>query len=175
MFKLKQVIFYILLNSSQKRTRRDLTKLVYYCDTAFFQRHATTISGQRYIHLEDCPQAFEFNACLAEMKEEGLLDVELTIFPGIAPNFSLKVGKRDYEFELNREERRIIRKVLRVFPSTVVDESKHYPNLYETYVITPVFSEIKITPQNVNTKIRFYKKKSLLSVSGKIFRVLYEE
>jgi hypothetical protein len=175
MFKLKQVIFYILLNSNQKRSRKDLSKLVYYSDTVFFQRHSTTITGQRYIHLEDSPMAFEFPACIAEMKEEGLLEVQLEIVPGGGPRFGIKIGKKDYDFELFKEERRIIRKVLRAFAGGVVDESRHYPNLYETYVITPVFSEIKITNQTVNTKIHFHKKKSLLSLSGKIFRVLYEE
>ncbi|MCB1178515.1 MAG: DUF4065 domain-containing protein [Leptospiraceae bacterium] len=175
MYKLKQVIYYILLKSGQKRTRSDLAKLVYYSDTVFFQRHSSTISKERYIHLEDCPQAFSFVGAIAEMNEEGLIDIGLDIIPGRMPGFLFSIKNTEYEIELEKEERRIIQKVLKAFPESVVDENRHYPNLYETYVVTPVFSEIKITKDTINTKIHFHKKKSLLSFSGKIFRVFYEE
>ena len=79
------------------------------------------------------------------------------------------------EYTISKEEKRILNKVINAFPGSVVDENKQYPNLYENYVITPMFSEILITKQTVNTKIHILRKKSVLTLSGKIFRVLFEE
>jgi len=63
---------------------------------------------------------------------------------------------------------------LKAFKEGVKNEDKQYPNLYENYVITPIFSEIIFSEKTINTKIHVFKKKSLLNLSGKIFRVLFE-
>jgi hypothetical protein len=174
MEKLKQVIYYILKKTPNGRTRVDLSKLVYYSDTVFFQRHASTITDQKYFHLEDCPMAHDFYPALNALINEGILEVRLQVADGKIGAFSLIV-KSDWPVSLEKEEKRIINKVVLAFPVKVVDENRQYPNLYESYVITPIFSEIPIKPESINTKIHFHKKKSLLSLSGKIFRVLYEE
>lgn len=174
MEKLKQVIYYILKKSPNGRSRVDLSKLVYYSDTVFFQHHASTITGQRYIHLEDCPMACDFYPAINELIREGWIEVRLMVADGKIGAFALHI-KTEKSTELEKENKRIINKVVTAFPGKVVDENRQYPNLYESYVITPVFSEIHIKPETINTKIHFHKKKSLLSFSGKIFRVLYEE
>lgn len=174
MEKLRQVIYYILRKSPIGRSRVDLSKLTYYCDAVYFQHHATTITQETYIHLEDCPQALSFFHALSSLIKERLVEVQLKVENGKIGSFEL-ISKGEVEIHLTREERRIINKVISNFPSKVIDEHRHYPNLYETYVITPVFSEIPLKVESVNTKIHFHKKKSLLSLSGKIFRVIFEE
>lgn len=75
---------------------------------------------------------------------------------------------------LEKEEIRILNKVLKAFKDGVKQEDKQYPNLYENYVITPIYGEIVFSEKTINTKIHIFKKKSLLTLSGKIFRVLFE-
>ncbi|MDX1960848.1 MAG: DUF4065 domain-containing protein [Leptospiraceae bacterium] len=174
MSKLKEVILYILEKSPKGRTRVDLSKLVYYSDTVYFQRHSELITGSRYLHLEDSPQAFGFIEIIAELLELK----EIIIQPKIeqAKMFGFTIHSiAPKPNSLSKEEIRIINKVLNAFPGAIRDENRQYPNLYESYVITPVYEEILISTERVNTKIHFTKKKSLLSLSGKLFRVLFEE
>lgn len=174
MEKLKQVIYYILKKSLKGRTRVDLSKLTYYSDAVYFQHHGTTISQETYLHLEDSPQALSFFHALSSLIKEGFIEVQLKVENGKIGSFEL-FQKKDMPLNLEREEKRIINKVLSNFPDKVTDEHRYYPNLYETYVVSPIFSEIPLKIESVNTKIHFHKKKSLLSLSGKIFRVIFEE
>jgi hypothetical protein len=172
--KLKQVISYLLSESSQGRARLDLSKLLYYSDAVFFQHHGEIITGEKYIHTEDSPQPIHFYESLSELICENIIEVKIDIENSKLGSFRLYSKNINY-LSLNREEKRIINKVLKAFPAKVLDENKQYPNLYENYVITPIFSEIQINKKSVNTKIHILRKKSVLTLSGKIFRVLYEE
>jgi hypothetical protein len=172
--KLKQVISYILSESSQGRSRLDLSKLLYYGDAVFFQHHAEIITGERYIHIEDSPQPFQFYNAISDLVQNDKIEVKISVEAEKVGGFRLH-SKNPMEFTITKEEKRILNKVINAFPGSVVDENKQYPNLYENYVITPMFSEILITKQTVNTKIHILRKKSVLTLSGKIFRVLFEE
>jgi hypothetical protein len=172
--KLMQVISYILSESSQGRSRLDLSKLLYYGDAVFFQHHAEIITGERYIHTEDSPQPFQFYTAIADLVQKDKIEVKISVEAEKVGGFRLH-SKNPIEFSITKEEKRILNKVINAFPGSVVDENKQYPNLYENYVITPMFSEIMITKQTVNTKIHILRKKSVLTLSGKIFRVLFEE
>lgn len=174
MEKLKQVISYILSESSQGRSRLDLSKLLYYGDAVFFQHHAEIITGERYIHIEDSPQPFQFYNAISDLVQNDKIEVKISVEAEKVGGFRLH-SKNPMEFTITKEEKRILNKVINAFPGSVVDENKQYPNLYENYVITPMFSEILITKQTVNTKIHILRKKSVLTLSGKIFRVLFEE
>ncbi|MCB1140858.1 MAG: DUF4065 domain-containing protein [Leptospiraceae bacterium] len=174
MEKLKQVISFILQHSQSGRSRIDLSKLVYYIDSVFFQHYGKTITSERYVHLEDCPQPLRFHEALISLlsnkKAEIRISVQLERMGGFLV-FSLPSEPE----KLDRDEVRICKKVLSVFPGPVRDENLHYPNLYENYVITPIFNEILLNSKTINTKIHVLRKKSLLTLSGKLFRVLYEE
>jgi hypothetical protein len=172
--KLMQVISYILSESSQGRSRLDLSKLLYYGDAVFFQHHAEIITGERYIHIEDSPQPFQFYNAISDLVQNDKIEVKISVEAEKVGGFRLH-SKNPMEFTITKEEKRILNKVINAFPGSVVDENKQYPNLYENYVITPMFSEILITKQTVNTKIHILRKKSVLTLSGKIFRVLFEE
>ena len=174
MEKLMQVISYILSESSQGRSRLDLSKLLYYGDAVFFQHHAEIITGERYIHTEDSPQPFQFYNVISDLLHKDTIEVKISVEAEKVGGFRLH-SKNPMEYTISKEEKRILNKVINAFPGSVVDENKQYPNLYENYVITPMFSEILITKQTVNTKIHILRKKSVLTLSGKIFRVLYEE
>ncbi len=169
-----QVISYILSESSQGRSRLDLSKLLYYGDAVFFQHHAEIITGERYIHIEDSPQPFQFYNAISDLVQNDKIEVKISVEAEKVGGFRLH-SKNPMEFTITKEEKRILNKVINAFPGSVVDENKQYPNLYENYVITPMFSEILITKQTVNTKIHILRKKSVLTLSGKIFRVLFEE
>ncbi len=174
MEKLKQVISYLLSESNAGRSRVDLSKLLYYSDSVFFQHHGEIISGEKYTHIEDSPQPFHFYESLSELIRDNRIEVKIGIENSKLGSFHLFSKNSNFPI-LGREEKRIINKVLKAFPGRVVDENKQYPNLYENYVITPIFSEIQISKNTVNTKIHILRKKSVLTLSGKIFRVLYEE
>ena len=174
MEKLMQVISYILSESSQGRSRLDLSKLLYYGDAVFFQHHAEIITGERYIHTEDSPQPFQFYNAISDLVHKDTIEVNISVEAEKVGGFRLH-SKNPMEYSISKEEKRILNKVINAFPGSVVDENKQYPNLYENYVITPMFSEILITKQTVNTKIHILRKKSVLTLSGKIFRVLFEE
>ncbi|EQA46966.1 PF13274 family protein [Leptospira broomii serovar Hurstbridge str. 5399] len=177
MEKLLEVISFILQRSPSGRNRQELAKLIYLADGVFFQKYAKIITGQKYIHLEDSPYAMELNQALLHLKENRLIDVlpKLTE-TGIAGYLLIWVGPaHEEEIDLNRQEKRILRKVLENFKGKVYDENRVYPNLYENYVITPLFSEIKFNKDTMNTKIHFFKRKTLLNISGKIFKVLFSE
>jgi len=169
-----QVISYILSESSQGRSRLDLSKLLYYGDAVFFQHHAEIITGERYIHIEDSPQPFQFYNAISDLIHKDMIEVKISVEAEKVGGFRLH-SKNPMEYVISKEEKRILNKVINAFPGSVVDENKQYPNLYENYVITPMFSEILITKQTVNTKIHILRKKSVLTLSGKIFRVLFEE
>jgi hypothetical protein len=172
--KLMQVISYILSESSLGRSRLDLSKLLYYGDAVFFQHHAEIITGERYIHIEDSPQPFQFYNAISDLVQKDTIEVKISVEAEKVGGFRLH-SKNPMEYSISKEEKRILNKVINAFPGSVVDENKQYPNLYENYVITPMFSEILITKQTVNTKIHILRKKSVLTLSGKIFRVLFEE
>lgn len=172
MEKLLLVISRILKKSPEGRSRIDVSKLVYYCDGVSFQRHIQTITRQRYIHLETHPEALNFSRAILELNKGGYLEVKLQMSDSMIHGFYMHFLK-DYPGELTREEERLMNKVLIAFKSKVTDESRHYPNLYETYVISPLYSEIPFSAETVNTKVHFLKKKSLLTLSGKIFRVFF--
>lgn len=174
MDKFLQVISYILQESPRGRSRLELAKLLYYGDAVYFQHHGEIITGERYIHTEDSPQPFEFHRALAELSATGKIDVRISVEEGKIGSFRI-FSKENVEVTLSKEEKRILKKVLHAFPGSVTDENKQYPNLYENYVITPIFNEIQINKTSVNTKIHVLRKKSVLTLSGKYFRVLYEE
>ncbi|MCC6274565.1 MAG: DUF4065 domain-containing protein [Leptospiraceae bacterium] len=172
--KLSSVISFILKKSLSGRGRIELSKLLYYCEGVYFQRHSNVITNQKYIHLEDSPYPYLLNETILEMKNEGYLDVQPKLTKNGVGGFLIVLVK-EYDDLLDKEEKRIITKVLEAYKNGVTDESKHYPNLYENYVITPLYSEIAFRTDTINTKIHFFKKKSLLSISGKIFRVLFND
>ena len=174
MEKIKQVISYILSESPRGRSRLELSKLLYYGDAVFFQHHAEIITDERYIHTEDSHQPFHFYPSISELVQENKIEVSVNVEEEKIGCFRI-FSKNSYFPDLNKEQKRILNKVLKAFPGAVVDENKQYPNLYENYVITPVFSEIQINKSTVNTKIHILRKKSVLTLSGKIFRVLFEE
>jgi len=172
MEKLSCVISFILQNSPAGRSRLELSKLAYISDGVYFQHHAAIITAEKYVHLEDCPMPLQLHESLLFLRNEGYIDVKPKL-NGTGVSGFLIYNLKEIGDLLSREEKRIIRKVLEAFRKGVYDESKHYPNIYENYVITPLFSEIKFTTDTINTKIHFLKKKSLLTVSGRIFRVLF--
>ncbi len=172
MEKLKQVISYILSESPTGRSRLDLSKLLYYGDAVYFQHHAQIITGETYIHTEDSPQPSQFLKAVSELVQKNKIEVKVHVEAEKIKGFRL-FQKETEKIDISKEEKRILNKVINAFPNSVVDESKQYPNLYENYVITPMFAEILITTQTVNTKIHILRKKSVLTLSGKIFRVLF--
>ena len=172
MDKLSQVILYILQKKTEGYSRLDIAKLIYYSDGVHFQKHAKIISGQLFIHMEDTPLPVDLDKTIMKMKKEGLIDVKPEIHDGNLKGFLIfSTGKETVS--MIKEERRIIKKVLEAFKRGVYDESKQYPNLYENYVITALYSQIPFSVDTLNTKIHFFKKKSLLELSGKIFRIFF--
>ena len=137
MDKLLSSVYYIIQNFPGKLDRKNLSRLLYYSDGVYFQRHSQMITNEKYIRLEDSPELINLNLAIIHLI-------------------------------------RILNKVLKAFKNGVRDEDKNYPNLYENYVITPIYGEIVFSEKTINTKIHIFKKKSLLSLSGKIFRVLFE-
>lgn len=174
MDKLLQVIYFIVKNQIVSLDRISLAKLIYYSDGVFFQRNQKIITGEKYIHLENSPQPARLNEALLFLVEKSYLKVE----PGIGNNeskipvFYFKV-ERDFALDLGLSEMRKIRKVIYFFKGGVVDESKVFPNLYENYVITPLYSEIKFNESTINTKIHIHKKRRFMDVSGRFFRIIY--
>ncbi|GBF49686.1 hypothetical protein LPTSP4_12020 [Leptospira ryugenii] len=174
MEKLCHAILWILEKSSQGRNRIDLAKLLYFSDGVCFQKHAKMITDSVYIHLDDSPYPIALNEALLHLKKQGHIDaVPLITAQGIQC-FQLRFVSAIPGLVLSKEEKRIMMKVVEAFRSKVVDESRHYPNLYENYVVTPLFEEIPFAIDRINTKIHVLVQKSLLQLSGKMFRVLFE-
>lgn len=173
MDKIIHIISYILQNSTNGRRRLDLAKLIYYCDGVYFQKHVKIISQQKFMHMEDCPLPLDLDRSLLYMKNNGYIDVKPEINDNQGLSGFLLYNLQETGDFLDKEEKRVIKKVLEAFKRNVYDESKQYPNLYENYVITPLFSEIMFSVETLNTKIHFFKRKSLLQFSGKIFRILF--
>ncbi|MCZ8343250.1 MAG: DUF4065 domain-containing protein [Leptospira sp.] len=174
MEKLLHAILWILEKSPNGRTRLDLAKLLYFSDGVYFQKHAEMITRSRYIHLEDSPYPVNLNEALLFLREKGHIEA----FPKVSGNgiqgFSIQFIKPSEGLVLSREEKRVMMKVVEAFRGRVVDENRHYPNLYENYVVTPLFDEIPFNIERINTKIHVFVRKSLLNLSGKVFRVLFE-
>jgi hypothetical protein len=124
------VISYILSESSQGRSRLDLSKLLYYGDAVFFQHHAEIITGERYIHIEDSPQPFQFYNAISDLVQNDKIEVKISVEAEKVGGFRLH-SKNPMEFTIIKEEKRILNKVINAFPGSVVDENKQYPNLYE--------------------------------------------
>lgn len=175
MDKLFSAVYYIIQNFPGKLDRKNLSKLLYYCDGVYFQRHIEMITKEKYIRLEDSPELINLNLAIIHLIGNGIITVEpdMTAISERIDKFYLKTIS-SMNMSLEKEEIRIINKVLKTFKSGVKDEDRNYPNLYENYVITPIYGEIIFSEKTINTKIHIFKKKSLLSLSGKIFRVLFE-
>lgn len=174
MEKLFHAILWILERSPQGRSRLDLAKLLYYSDGVHFQKHAEMITKMDYIHLDDSPYPVKLNEALLYLKTEGFLDISPKIDGTGLSGFSLRYLKPMEGYVLSKEEKRVLAKVSEAFRGKVVDESRHYPNLYENYVVTPLLEAIPFTVERINTKIHVLIQKSLLNLSGKMFRVLFE-
>jgi hypothetical protein len=175
MEKLSEVIYYIIKLYPQKLDRKNLSKLLYFSDGVFFQHHGKLLTHEPYIHLEEVPSPINMNLAIMNLMSSSDLTVEVD-FTTLGQKFNrffLRINK-EMPVKLEREEKRIINKVLKAFKSGIIDEDRQYPNLYENYIITPIYGEIKFTKERINTKIQISKKKSLLNLSGKIFRVLFE-
>ncbi|EMJ90400.1 PF13274 family protein [Leptospira kirschneri str. JB] len=177
MEKLLEVISFILQKSPNGRDRLSLSKLIYYSDGVYFQKNAKLITNQTYIHLEDSPCALDLQSALLHLRKNGLIDIRPRLTEkGISAFQIVWTGEPGEEaVDLNRQEKRIIRKVLENFKNAVYDENRVYPNLYENYIISPLFAEIPFSMDTLNTKIHFFKRKTLLNISGKIFKVLFSE
>ena len=173
MDKIIHIVSHILQNSPNGQKRLDLAKLIYYCDGVYFQKHAKIISQQKFMHMEDCPLPLDLDRTILYMKNNGYIDVKPEINNNNGLSGFLLYHVQDAGDFLDKEEKRVIKKVMEAFKRGVRDESKQYPNLYENYVITNLFSEITFSIDTLNTKIHFFKRKSLLQLSGKIFRILF--
>ncbi|MDZ4725666.1 MAG: DUF4065 domain-containing protein [Leptospira sp.] len=174
MEKLCHAILWILQKSPNGRSRLDLAKLLYFSEGVHFQKHARMITGGTYIHLEDSPYPVKLNEALLILIEKGTIDtVPLITAQGIQA-FTLRFVKPLEGLILTKEEKRVMMKVVEAFRGKVVDESRHYPNLYENYVVTPLYEAIPFAINRINTKIHVLIQKSLLQLSGKMFRVLFE-
>jgi hypothetical protein len=174
MEKLCHTILWILEKSPNGRSRLDLARLLFYSDGVYFQKHAEMITGNVYIHLEDSPYPVKLNEALLYLREKGCIDTSPVLSALGIQGFTLRFLKSMETSVLSKEEKRVIMKVLEAFRGKVVDESRHYPNLYENYVVTPLYEAIPFAIGRINTKIHVLMKKSLLQVSGKMFRVLFE-
>ncbi|TGN17598.1 type II toxin-antitoxin system antitoxin SocA domain-containing protein [Leptospira idonii] len=174
MEKLCHAILWILEKSPNGRTRLDLAKLLYYSDGVHFQKHAEMITRGIYIHLEDSPYPVKLNEAIMFLKEKGHVSATPVISAKGVQGFNLNFSQPLEGLILTREEKRVMRKVNEAFRGKVVDESRHYPNLYENYVVTPLYEAIPFDVARINTKIHVFMQKSLLNLSGKIFRVLFE-
>ncbi|MCG6145803.1 type II toxin-antitoxin system antitoxin SocA domain-containing protein [Leptospira bandrabouensis] len=174
MEKLCHAILWILEKSPNGRARLDLAKLLYYSDGVHFQKHAEMITRGDYIHLEDSPYPVKLNEALLFLKEKGHIDAIPKIEGNGIQGFTLRFLKPLEGLVLSREDKRVMMKVLEAFRGRVVDENRHYPNLYENYVVTPLFDSIPFSVDRINTKIHVLVQKSLLNLSGKMFRVLFE-
>ncbi|MCB1159653.1 MAG: DUF4065 domain-containing protein [Leptospiraceae bacterium] len=173
MDKLSKVIYYIV-NCSGGIDRLNLGKAIYYTDGVYFQRNGKTITGERYIHLENCPQPVRMNQCILELVSGQVLKAEpYFCFETSLSGFRL-IANKDLELDLEKAEVRKIRKVVQAFLKSKDDESMVYPNLYENYVITPLYNEIFFSPETINTKIHFFKQRRLLNLYGKIFKINYQ-
>ncbi len=155
--------------------RKNLSKLIYFSDGVYFQHHSLMITNEKYIHLEDTTGILNLNLALLNLVTRGYVTVEVDFTPETS-RFDKFILKTNLDMQLNlvREEKRIINKVLKAFKNGVKDEDKKYPNLYENYILSPIFQEIPFKIERINTKIIIQKQKSLLNHSGKIFRVLLE-
>lgn len=175
MEKLTHTIYYIIQNFPHKLNRKNLSKLIYYSDGVYFQRHSEMITKEKYIRLGDCPELINLNLAIIHLIGNGILVVEpdLSEIPNKIDNFFLNIIS-EMKVQLEKEEIRLINKVLKTFKNGVLNEEKNYPHLYENYLITPIYGEIPFSEKRINTKIHIFKKKSLLTLSGKIFRVLFE-
>jgi hypothetical protein len=174
MEKLCHAILWILEKSPNGRSRLDLAKLLYFSDGVHFQKHASMITGGVYIHLEDSPYPVKLNEALLFLREKGCIEAFPVISPKGVQGFSLQFKKALEGLVLSKEEKRVMMKVVEMFRGRVFDESRHYPNLYENYVVTPLYEAIPFAIDRINTKIHVLMKKSLLQLSGKMFRVLFE-
>jgi len=132
------------------------------------------ITGGVYIHLEDSPYPVKLNEALLALTEKGTIDTVPVISAKGVQGFVLRFVKPLEGLILTREEKRVMMKVVEAFRGRVVDENRHYPNLYENYVVTPLYEAIPFAIERINTKIHVLMKKSLLQLSGKMFRVLFE-
>ncbi|MBP9887360.1 MAG: DUF4065 domain-containing protein [Leptospiraceae bacterium] len=175
MDKLLSSVYYIIQNFPGKLDRKNLSRLLYYSDGVYFQRHSQMITNEKYIRLEDSPELINLNLAIIHLIGNNIITVEpdITAISERIDKFYLK-NISSMNLNLEKEEIRILNKVLKAFKNGVRDEDKNYPNLYENYVITPIYGEIVFSEKTINTKIHIFKKKSLLSLSGKIFRVLFE-
>lgn len=175
MDKLFSAVFYIIQNFPGNLDRKNLSKLLYYSDGAYFQRHSEMITKEKYIRLEDSPELINLNLAIIHLIGNGIITVQpdITAISERIDKFYIKAIST-MNMTLEKEEIRIINKVLKAFKSGVKEEDKSYPNLYENYLVTPIYGEIIFSEKTINTKIHIFKKKSLLTLSGKIFRVLFE-
>ncbi len=174
MEKLCHAILWILEKSPNGRSRLDLAKLLYFSDGVYFQKHASMITAGVYIHLEDSPYPVKLNEALLYLREMEAIDTAPIISAKGVQGFVLRFIKPLEGLMLTREEKRVIMKVVETFKGRVFDENRHYPNLYENYVVTPLYEAIPFLIERINTKIHVLMKKSLLQWSGKMFRVLFE-
>jgi hypothetical protein len=174
MDKLLQLSYYIIQNAGFPISRVELAKLVYYADGLFFQHTGSTISDEKYIHLETSPSPVRFHEAICFLVEKDYVEAYPNIGNdrGCIRGFFLRT-ERNFAIDLEKKALMRVNKVLRSFKNGLVDEDTVFPNLYENYVITPLYTEIKFQTSTLNTKIKISKRKRFLDLSGKIFKIIY--
>ena len=174
MEKLQHAILFILEKSPNGRTKLDLCKLLYYADGVSYQKHKSMITNATYYHLEESPFPAPLFDTLVQMKKSNALTIEPFFSGEGIQGFRLKQTQNSTHSLLTKEEKRILSKVLEVFKTKVESESSHYPNLYENYVVTPLYEEIPFREDRINTKVHVLSQKRLMEFSGKMYKILFE-
>ena len=76
MDKLLSSVYYIIQNFPGKLDRKNLSRLLYYSDGVYFQRHSQMITNEKYIRLEDSPELINLNLAIIHLIGNNIITVE---------------------------------------------------------------------------------------------------
>lgn len=175
--KLRAAILFFINKIPNKLNRVRLCKHLFYADGHFFQKYQRQITEFAYLHIEGSPQPIVFNEIICTMvneKEIEIIPQVVTEMVGDTPTMVLKgfsyKALSSVPEVFTKEEKKVLKSIASLFYGDLSLETRYYPNLFQQYAQTDLYSQIEFLELNDGKRPHL----SWKAWANKIFRLMLE-
>lgn len=106
------VLYFIKYCNNQYLHVTKLNKLLYYLDFIYFRDHSKSVTGDVYIHQTYGPVPSQIDEMLAELKKEGIINVEAISYKdGELVEFELKDPSKVDDTIFNKDQKQLLKRI----------------------------------------------------------------
>ncbi|MDH5717340.1 MAG: Panacea domain-containing protein [Spirochaetia bacterium] len=175
--KLKAAILHFINEIPEKLDRKNLCKHLFYADGHFYQKYGRQITEYPYLHIEGSPQPLFFNEIFYLMRNDSQIEIIPKLVKEKGKNGMATVmkgfvykAKEPAPDIFSKEEKKVLKSISSLFKGNLILETRHFPNLYQSYVQSGLYEKI------IFTKLPEGKKPHLSwkAWAQKVFRLLWQ-